>query len=189
MDQTSAKVELQTMLLDTLQQVSDDRLTSAVVTAWRDGYVATQVHDETLVYDSSVYTYTLPSTVSVVGSIGVRTSTGTPADISAELYHITDGKIYFTHRASSFLSTGDTLVITGKYKLASTDSIPDTEQVLHDYVINLATWIVLKQMGVTKILSFLHNDTSMSELINFRREVERDVKALRAQLATTYMDN
>lgn len=189
MTQEEAIVELQTMIRDTLQQVDVDRLSAAVASAWRDGYVATTVYDETTVYDSTIYEYSMPSGVSIVDSIGVKRSTNTPEYISAELWEIINGKIYFKPKASSYLSTGDYLTIRGKKKLASTDPIPDDSYVLHDYVINLACLTVLKQMGMTKVLSFLHNDTSMSELINFKREVERDVKALRAQLATSYMDH
>jgi hypothetical protein len=189
MNQDNAKEELSIMLEDTLQQISADRLTAAISSAWRDGYVAAPIHDETTVYDETIYEYELPDEVTVIDTMSVkRNATDKPHPISAELYKVVNGRIYFSERANSFLTTGNILVIDGKYKLTDSDDIPEENTILHDYVINLAALSILKQVGMTKVLSFLHNDTSMAELINFRREVERDVSRLRSQLATSYMD-
>lgn len=187
---TEAIVELSTMLSDTLQQVSPDRLTAAMKSAWRDGHVATPVVDNSLTYDSSVYEYTLPSTINLVENIKVKqSSSSNPTDISADLYEVVDGVIRFNENARNYLTTGEVIVLRGKKKLSTTDEIPDSDEILIEYVINLAAWMVLKQLGYTKAVAFLNNDTSMSELINFRRDVERDLKYLRTQLQTSYQDN
>lgn len=187
---TEAISELSTMLSDTLSQVSPDRLTAAMKSAWRDACVATSVVDNSLTYDASVYTYTLPSTITMVESISVlQGSSSAPARISADLYEIVDGVIRFNENSRNYMSTGWTLVLKGKKKLSTTDEIPESDEILQEFVINFAAMIVLKQLGYTKAVAFLNNDTSMNELIGFRREVERDVKYLRNQLQSSYQDN
>lgn len=190
MNQKQVIAEVSTLLSDILGQVSTDRLNSAVKSAWKDGYVSTQAYDNSLVFDSSVYEYTLPETISVVDSIYVKQSSASnPTPISADLWEVINGVIHFNNDAIRYLETGNQLHIRGKYKLTASDLLPNENPTLQEYVVALASWIVLKQIGFTKILSFLRNDTSMSELIQFRREIERDVKAYRTQLQTSYMDN
>lgn len=188
MTTTEATTELSTMLSDTLQQVSTDRLSQAIASAWNDSYVCVPVINDTLTYDSTVSEYTLPSGITQVGNISVLVN-GYPEDVSADLYEVVDKTIRFNSNANNYLYTGLTLSLRGYNKLTTSDEIPDSNFELREYVVNLAAWIILKQLGFSKAVAFLNNDTSMNELIGFRREVERDVKYLRTQLGTSYQDN
>lgn len=193
MTPTQAQTELATLLSDTLQQVSADRLTQAITQAWRDGYVATPVYDNSLTFTQGVFEYTLPVTLTTVESIEYQpNSTSGPKPLDSSLWSIvTVGGVTtlkFSNRGSWVLDSSYPLYLVGKYKLAPTDSIPATNFTLQNYVISLAAFIVLKQIGYTKVLSFLQNDTSMSELLAFRNQMQQDVLMYRAQLATAYVD-
>lgn len=191
MTQDQAKAELVTLLSDTLNQVSADRLTAAITQAWRDPYVATQVFDTTsTTFVTSVYQYPVPTGMSVVDAIYIqRSSANFPEEISAELWEVVDGNINFTKQAAYVVPTNYALQIRGKYKLAASDSIPADNVTMQNYVVTVAAWIVLKQIGFTKILSFLHNDTSISELVGFRNLIQQDMLNYRTQLVTTYVNN
>lgn len=190
MNTSEAKTLLDTQLSDTLTQVSADRITNAINSAWKDMYVAVDVIDDSITYDSSQYEYTIPDTLTTVDSVLVKySSTDTPQTIDSSLWEVSNNSLILTAYAGNYLTDGCTLVLRGKYKLTTADEIPDTNPALQEYVINLASWIILKNMGFTKVLSFLQNDTSMSELIGFRRELERDIKSYRMQLSTSYVDN
>lgn len=190
MNQTTAKAELSTLLSDTLSQVSADRLSAAITSAWRDGYVATQVYDDTTTFADATYEYAIPSTVTTVESISVQATSSLPPDpLDSGLWEVIDGNIHFNSRITNYVSSGNTLVIKGKYKLEDSDDIPDEYPTLQEYVVTLAASKVLRQLGFSKSVAFLNNDTSMAELIGFKREIDREVKELRAQLQTNYMDN
>ena len=189
MNQTEVQVSVSTMLSDTLTQVSADMLSAAVVEAWNDGWVATPVWDTSLTFSQSTYQYTLPSTVSVVDAIYLKRSTDNfPEEIDSSLWEVVNGAIIFNQKGNFSIPDGFGLQIRGKYKLAQADDIPTTDFALKNYVINLAAWIILRQLTFKKITAFLNNDTSVSELINFRSSVERDVQRYRAQLQQSYVN-
>lgn len=190
MDQTAAKAELTTLLGDVLNQVSPDRLTAAITQAWRDPWVAYQVFDNTsLTFSNSVYQYAVPSTMTVVDAIYIQRSTANfPEELSAELWEVINGQIYFTKQASYVIPTAYTLQVRGKYKLAASDSIPATYVTLQNYVVRLAALIVIEQLSFTKILSFLHNDTTIQELIAFKNLMKQEVMDYRTQLQVSYVN-
>lgn len=188
MDQTAAKAELVTLLSDTLSQVSDDRLNDAIKQAWRDPWVANLVFDSTsLTFHYTTYQYAVPSTLTTIDAIYIkRASSVFPEEISSELWEVIDGDIIFTKTAAFRIPDGFGLQLRGRYKLTDTDSIPDANPVMKNYVVTLAAWIVLRQLGFTKITSFLHNDTSITEIMNFKNMIEQDMLKLRSQLATSF---
>lgn len=187
-DQPAARTELVTLLSDTLSQVSADRLTNAITQAWRDPWVANLVFDNTsLTFDSTIYQYNIPATMTTIDAIYLqRDSTSFPEEVSGELWEVINGQIIFSEKAYLKIPSGYALQLRGRYKLTATDSISVSNQPMQNYVVALAGWIVLRGIGMTKILSFLHNDTSITELIGFRRELQADVNAYRAQLITAF---
>ena len=189
MTQDEAQTELSTMLADTLQQVSEDRLSAAISTAWRDSYVTNQVIDESLTFSAGTYIYAVPTTVTTIESIGIKlNATSGVSPLSNDLWEIIGSEIRFNSNVDRYLDSGTVLSIRGRRKVLDAETI-DTDSALHDYVINLAAWNILKYMGISKIMSFLNNDTSMADVINFRRELERDIKYYRLQLTPAYVDN
>lgn len=193
MSPTQALTQLSTLLSDTLQQVSSDRLTQAINQAWADGYVCSKVYDSSLTYVQGTYEYALPSTISTVEEVEFQRDSSTyPEPLDAALWsivHVSGTKyLKFSGRASWILNDTYQLFLRGRYKYQITDSLPSDALVLQNYVIALAAYIVLKQIGYTKILSFLQNDTSMAELLAFRNQMQADVAMYRAQLSTVYVD-
>lgn len=188
MNQAQAQAELVTLLSDTLSQVSADRLTNAITQAWRDPWIANIIFDNTsLIFDSTIYQYNIPTTLTTIDAIYLKRDSSTnPEEIGSELWEIINGQIIFNKKAGLKIPTGYALQLRGRYKLTASDSIPISNQSMQNYIVALAGWIVLRGIGMTKILSFLHNDTSISELIAFRRELQADVNAYRAQLVTAY---
>lgn len=190
MDQTAAKAELVTLLSDTLNQVSADRLTAAITQAWRDPWVCNQVWDTTsLVYTSSAYQYAVPAGITTIEAIYIQRAAGIdPEEISGDIWEVINNQIVFNKKAGFRIPSGFTLQIRGRYKLTSGNSIPVTNQPMQNYVVTLAAWLILRGIGMTKILSFLHNDTSISEVVAFRREIEQDMLKYRAQLQLSYVN-
>jgi len=190
MDQTAAKAELVTLIADTLQQVTDERLTAAITEAWRDGWVATPVWDSTsLTFSVSVYQYPVPTGMTTVDAIYIRRATSAfPEEISSDLWEVVDGNIIFQQEGSYIIPDGFALQVRGKYKLTDSDSIPSDNLTMQNYVVALAGWHILKYMTYTKILSFLNNDTSVSEILAFKADIQRDVQRYRQQLQMSYVN-
>jgi hypothetical protein len=189
MNQANVVTAVSTLLSDTLSQVSSDMLNLAVDEAWNDAWVATPVWDTSIVFSMSVYQYTLPATVTVVDAIYLQRASGIfPEEISSSLWEVVNGVIIFQKSASFTIPDGYTLQIRGKYKLAQTDSIPLTNYAMQNYVINYAAWVILKQLTFKKLVAFLNNDTSVSELLTFRNTIEKDVQRYRAQLQQSYVN-
>lgn len=190
MNQAQAQAELSTLLGDTLAQISSDRLTQAVTQAWRDQWVARAIFDTTsLTYTAGTYQYTVPSTMTTVDAIYIQRSTSIPPEeIASELWEVVGGNILFSSKSSQVIPSGYALQVRGKYKLTSTDSILTSNQALQNYVVNLAALIVLRQLGFSRVMAFLKNDTSMSELVAFRNMVEQDVLRYKAQLTNSFVN-
>jgi hypothetical protein len=190
MNHDQLKTSLSQLLEDTLGQVSDTRLNSAIAEAWGDMWVVLPVFDNTsIVFDMSVYQYTLPSTITTLDAIYIKRSANSfPEEIDSGLWEVINGQIIFQKQAPFSIPTGFQLELRGKYKLQTNDTIPTANTALQNYVVNLAAWVILSRMAMTKILSFLHNDTSVSELLAFKTDVNRDVQRYRAQLQQSYVN-
>lgn len=190
MDQTTAKTELSTLLGDTLNQISADRLTQAIKQAWNDQWVCKPVFDTTsLTYVAGTYQYAVPSSMTTVDAIYLqRDTTVPPEEIGSELWEVVDGDIIFSKRTYFVIPGGWALQLRGKYKLTASDSIDASDYALQNYVVNLAAWIALRQLGFSRVMAFLKNDTSMSELVAFRNMVEKDMLRYRAQLQNSFVN-
>lgn len=190
MDKTAAQAELATLLSDTLSQVSDDRLVSAVTQAWRDPWVCNQIWDDTsLIFSMNVFKYDIPVGITTIDALYIKRSSFVfPEEIGSELWEVIDGQIIFNKNAVLRIPDGFTVQIRGRYKLTDTDSIAATNMPMQNYIVNLAAWIVLKQVGFSRVLAFLKNDTSMSELIAFRNLIEQDMLKYRSQLQLAYVN-
>jgi len=98
---------------------------------------------------------------------------------------VVDTNIHFKKGASSYIPDGYTLYIKGRVKLdPTTDTLPSSNH--EEYIIALGGYNTLTLLGYKKANLFLKNDTSMSELINLRREFKQDVREYRAKLLREY---
>lgn len=89
------------------------------------------------------------------------------------MYDIVAGNIQFNVNARRWLSDTTTLYVKGVYKLALTDSL--TTDGLVNYTLSLAALILLRQLVLKHTFVFLRNDTSMSDIINAKRDMQADV--------------
>lgn len=193
MNPIQAQAQLATLLSDTLQQVSADRLTQAVTQAFNDAYVSEKVYDNSLTYSQGTFEYTLPSTITTVEEVEIQRDSGTyPEPLDASLWsivHVGGVKtLKFSNRGGWIFGGNYPIFLRGRYKYQTTDTIPASSVVLQNYVIALAAFLVLRQIGYTKVLSFLQNDTTMQELLAFRNQMQQDMLMYRAQLSTEYVD-
>lgn len=190
MTQAEAQEELVTLLADTLQQVSAERLENAINEAWRDAYVAEQVYDTTsLVFAAGSYAYAVPTTMTTVDAIYMRAdSTQGYTKVDSDLWEVVDGQIIFSQKGTYRIPVG-ALQVRGHKKLAADDDISADNFTLQNYVVTLAGFNILKYMGYTKVLSFLRNDTSLQELMAFKSQIQQDMLNYRRQLQATYVDN
>lgn len=156
----------------------------ALQKAWNDSYVVKIVWDSTLTFNSTVATYTVPTSIDTVKGIYIsnsNSSSDNPDPIDAGLWSVIDGSIHFSALAGRTIPTGYTLYIKGgkKYDYA-TDTLPTVN--LQEYVIALAGYNTLGLLGFKKANLFLKNDTSMGELITLKRDLKDDIREARAKL-------
>lgn len=155
---------------------------SALHKAWNDSFVVKTVWDSTTVWAASTWSYPVPSTMDSVKDIyRAYSSSDSPLPISSDLYEIVDGNIRFRQNAERIFNAGDTVYIKGNKKLDyATDSLTTTN--LQEYVLASAGFNTLSLLGYKKANLFLKNDTSMSELVTLRRELDTERKELRGKL-------
>lgn len=153
---------------------TDSELNQALQTAWNDTNVVNVVWDDSLTYTAGTYQYTVPATVSRVMAIYTRLdSSSNPNPISSDLYEVINGVITFRNDVQSWLDTGQTLFIKGKYKLASDDDLETTNLV--NYVINLSAEILLNQLLLKRAFQFLRNDTTTADIIRSLQAIQSNV--------------
>jgi hypothetical protein len=66
-----------------------------------------------------------------------------------------------------------TLIVNGAYKLTTSDSLDS--QNLVNYVLNLATEILLSRLLLKKTFVFLTNDTSLQEIVAALNTIQQQV--------------
>jgi hypothetical protein len=153
---------------------TDDELTQALQTAWGDTYVCVAIWDDSLTYTTGTWQYTIPTGLTRVQDIFYkRTTTDYPELLSKELYDIVDGKIQFNVNAVKWLGDTYTLYLKGLYKLTTDDELPTDNLV--NYTLSLAAYTLLKMLIYKRNFVFLRNDTSMSDIINSRRDMQADM--------------
>lgn len=164
---------------------TNDELTQALQSAWNDTAVVTPVWDSSTSFVVGTSLYPIPATVTRVKDLYFqRTSSDFPERISPELYEIIGSNIQFTVNTPKWLADTYTIYIKGSYKLTTTDSLPT--DALVNYVLSMAAYILLKQLALKKTFFFLKTDTSMSDIINARRDMQADVLRYKQALLREY---
>lgn len=186
MDQTALLEELNIRLGDTDNfTFTPEEKTKALNEAINDDFVLSPVWDDTLVYSTGTYQYPLPPTITVVQDIYVKpdNSQDDPIKIGGDAWEVIKGALQFKSVLQP-VPTGYTLYLKGNYKYTTSDTITETN--VQEYVLNLAQFNCLKMLGIKKALRFLKNDTSMSEVIAIKRELEQAVRDYRKRMPTSW---
>ena len=140
-----------------------------------------------MTFSSSSYSYAIPSTLTSVEAIYIKPASDSfPQEIGAELWEVIGDDIVFSQDARNCIPSSTALQIRGRYKIASGDSI--TDEVLQKYVINLSALIVLKQLSISRVLSFLKNDTTLAEVLRLKADIEGEVARYRQQIQTSFVN-
>lgn len=161
----------------------DEILTEAI----QDPYVVQTTWDETLTFLTGTWRYEVPEGVSTVKDVYVKRGVELEPEPIAVPYEIVveDGTRYLQFKGGSHrLPHNQTMYIRGSYKLTIADDIEDVRT--QQYVLNLAQLNALDNLGMKKVLRFLKNDTSVSEIIAIKRELERKVIQHRASIQREY---
>jgi hypothetical protein len=127
-----------------------------------DQWLLQKRRDTTLTSIAGQSIYPLPSGFVSVDEMAIdfyNDGFGLPIDRTS--WDTDDDNIYFQRRVKN-LPAGHTLIITGLYKLTSTDVIPPRYQ---NYVLHLAAISLLEMLTFSKTGKFLKNDTTMAEIM------------------------
>lgn len=187
MDFTTGLATLNTILGDSTNVTfTVAEKTRALTRAWNDQYVTKIVWDDSLVYVTGTYQYSLDnmSTVKDIYLSPTGASKPMPDPIDGGLWEVIDGNIQFNSKADTIISTGYILYLKGNYKLTTDDTLDDVG--LQEYVLALGGVNTLTLLGFKKANLFVKNDITMAELIGLRRELMVDVKEGRTRLLKEY---
>lgn len=159
----------------------------AMTKAWNDPYVVDDVWNTAGTFSVGNYQTAIPSGLSTVLDIGVRSSTSDfPDSINSDYWNIVGTNIQWSSTARYGLTDGTGLFILGRKKLTIADTL--TSEKLQEYVIALGALNTLTVLGYAKANLFLKNDLSMAELITLKRELKDDVREMRASFAKIPQD-
>lgn len=154
----------------------DEFLTTAI----DDPYVFKIVKDTSLTSVTGQATYTVPDGISEVIEMAIDLyDNDFPEIIDRNGYEVVDGTIYFD-RNYRYLLDGKILYVTGKYKLTTSDLIPDY---LQEYVLRLADINAYEELIASFTTRFLKNDVTMADLQGAIRGLQIRVADLRKNLA------
>lgn len=188
MDKAAALVTLNLRLGDTSNfTFTSDEKNQALDEAFNDHDVVSERWDDSLTFSSTAYQYAKPADIGVLQDIYIRpdnTTATVPVKIASDLWEVVGDNIHFKNGANNHIPNGYTLLLRGKYKYTTSDTITETN--VQEFVLNLAQLHCLNMLGVKKALSFLKNDTSMSEIIAIKRELERKVAQYRQRLPRSF---
>ena len=160
---------------------TNDELTQALTTAWQDQFVVNSVFDETLNYSIGTWQYPIPSTLNSVNEIYIQRSTSDyPEKIGQDLYEIVNGNIQFHNRAQLFLSDNYQLLLKGKYKLSTDDTLDTDSQI--NYVLTNAAFILLRQLLLKAAFVFLRNDITVADIGRAKNDMFADMVRYRQAL-------
>ena len=160
--------------------------TRALTEAFNDPYAVRTVWNTSLTFDSQTYQYAIPGTLTTVQDIGFsasNTATDEPSTISGSLWSVVGSNIQF-RGANNVIPDGYTLYVRGNYKVTVSDTI--TEINLQEYILNVAQLKCLKSLGNKKLNRFLKNDTSVAEIVTWKRELQQEVAESRRRLPRSY---
>lgn len=163
---------------------TDDEKELMLIEAIEDPYVTESRVDATLTYSQGTFEYELPDELSTVKDVYIKYGTTADPETVALPYDIignaTDGRFLRFKKGSVVIPDGQTIYLRGNYKFTSTDTIDDVR--LQNYILNVAQLNAMDSVGIKKILKFVKNDTSVSEIIAMKRELERKVAQHRASI-------
>jgi hypothetical protein len=149
----------------------------ALTQAWDDPFNVSVAWDESLTYDSSTYTYTVPATIEYFKGLYYKSiSTAFPKPLDSDAYTVVDGTIYINADYQYAIPNGATLCIKGTKQLTVADSLADNRV---EYVLKLARYNTLSMLGGKKANKFLQNDTSMPEIMAIRQTLEKEIANMR----------
>jgi len=157
--------------------------TSILTEAIEDEYVVTSKWDETLTYSQGTWQYAIPSSITTVKDVYIKPGTNEDPETIALPWDVVEGNLQFKG-GSRVIPDGSTLYIRGNHKYTIADTITETR--LQQYILNLAQVNAMDEIGIKKILKFVKNDTSVSEIIAMKRELERKVAKHRASIAKEF---
>lgn len=135
--------------------------------------------DTSLTTSNGTQNYTLPTGFIEPTDIFIDTeSDGVGYRVDRSHYDVVNGVIYFSNIVS--LPDSKTIIIFGKNKLDTSDTLPDF---LQDYVLTLAQIEAYEFMKNKYATRFLKNDVSMGELISSLGQLEQKAAMLRKNLS------
>jgi len=149
----------------------------ALTQAWNDPYNVAVAWDESLTFDSTVYTYTLPTTIEYFKGLFYKNDANTfPKPLDSNAFSVINGTIYISSDYQYSIPNGATLCIKGSKQLTTTDDLA-ADRV--EYVLKLARYNTLSMLGGKKANKFLQNDTSMPEIMAIRQTLEKEIANMR----------
>lgn len=153
--------------------------------AFNDEHVVGTVWDSSLSFTHGTFQYARPSGIDVVTDIYIKpdNSEDEPEKIASDLWEVVGSNIHFKAGAK-VIPEGYTLYVKGRTKYDVDDTITETR--LQEFILNMAQLHCLNMYGTKKALKFIKNDTSMSEIIAFKRELERKVAGYKARVPRSY---
>lgn len=175
--------QIKTRLNTKLSDDQDKTFTSSekdefLVSAYNDASNFIIDRDTSLTTVSQQYNYTLPTGFTAPTDIFIDLdSDGVGYKIPTNQYNVINGVVYFSNSLS--LTPNCTLILFGKNKLDTTDSLPDF---LQDYVLTLAQIEAYEFMKNKYSTRFLKNDVSMGELVTSLNQLEQKAEMLRKNL-------
>lgn len=173
MNNSALKTELNIRLDDTDNfAFTSEEKDSILTEATNDPYAVSIVWDESLTFTEGTWQYAVPATITNVRDIYVKASSNDDPEPIALKWEVVDGNIQFKGR-SRIIPNGYTLYLKGNYKYTTSDTVSEVR--VQEYILNLAQLLALNKLGIKKVLKFLKNDTSVSEIISLQRELERKV--------------
>lgn len=152
--------------------------TEILTEAVQDSYVVNTIWDDSLTFVTDTWRYAVPTGVTTVKDIYIKAE-GNDPETTPLPFDVIDGYIQFKG-GSNIIPNGSTLYIRGNYKYTIADTI--SEIALQDYILNLAQVSAMDGIGVKKILKFVKNDATVSEMVTIKRELENKVVKYRQRL-------
>lgn len=172
--------------LDTMLSDANDRTYTSsekeefLDSAYNDPLVFQIVRDTSLTTGSQDPDYTLPATVDEVIEVAIDTQgSGYPEKMDRSAWEVIGGVLYFDW-TQQYVPSGKTIVLIGKQKLTTDDSLPEF---LQEYVLHLASIYALEFLKNKFAGRFLKNDVSMTELIAALNTHRQRVAELRKSLS------
>lgn len=165
---------------------TDDELTQALQTAWNDTYVCIPVTKE-VDFVSGVWQYAIPTGMTTVTGIRfLRSADDFPEPVAKELWSVNPAtnSVEFSLIARNYFQDAYTVYYDGRYKLQTTDNL--TTDALVNYVLANAAYILLRNLFLKRSFVFLRNDTSMSDIVNARRDMQGDMLRYKQALQRSF---